>query len=372
MNGWKRFGRLLLHGAFLLPALIAGGLYWLMPHWPHVTEFLFSRGLFRVISVPLGGLLSLLPMSLTELLVVAGVPLLIVLVVLLVRRLRRSEHRWRTLARAGKAAGWVLSSALLLYMLLHGLNFDRLSVPALMDLDISQKTPDMLQQVCIDLARKAAAEREGLPEDDTGRMALSSSLLTTLRQAGNGYRHADDTYPFLWGAVWQPKPVMLSHWWSYTGITGMYFPLFAEANVNIDVPDSSIPATAAHELAHTRGFAREDECNFFAYLTCIQNDAAEYRYSGYLMAYIYCSNALYDYDGDMWGEVQVYVSDGMRRDLEERGEYWKQFEGKVQEVSSTVNDTFITIQGDDDGVLSYDRVVELILAYYEKTGLAAS
>ncbi len=83
------------------------------------------------------------------------------------------------------------------------------------------------------------------------------------------------------------KPVQLSHWWSYTGITGMYFPFFAEANVNIDVPDSGIPATAAHELAHTRGFAREDECNFLAYLACIHHSSGDVRYSGYLSAYIF-------------------------------------------------------------------------------------
>lgn len=376
MEGSKRgiryWLRGLRHGLFLLPALLAALLYLLLPAWPGVTEAVFSRGVFRLISVPLGGLISILPCSLTELLVIGSLPLLVLLICLLVRRLRRSDHRGRTLARVGKGIGWVLSSVLLIYVLLHGLNFYRLSVPELMDLDVSQKSPEWLQQVCIDLAQKAGAAREGLAEDDKGRMELSASRLTTLRQAGDGFRRADDTYPFLWGAVWQPKPVMLSHWWSYTGITGVYFPFFAEANVNIDVPDSSIPATAAHELAHTRGFAREDECNFFAFLTCANNESAEYRYSGYLMAYIYCSNALYDYDGDMWDEVQGYVSDGMRRDMDERGEYWKQFEGKVQEVSSSVNDAFITIQGDDDGILSYSRVVELILAYYEKTGFAAS
>ena len=42
------------------------------------------------------------------------------------------------------------------------------------------------------------------------------------------------------------------------------------------------PSTAAHELAHTRGFAREDECNFFAFLTSIASDSADCRYSGYL------------------------------------------------------------------------------------------
>ena len=160
--------------------------------------------------------------------------------------------------------------------------------------------------------------RDSLTEDEDGCVRLSQSVTKTLRLADGGYRNLQGEYAFLFGGTWRAKPVQLSHWWSYTGITGMYFPMLAEANVNIDVPDSSIPATAAHELAHTRGFAREDECNFLAYLTCIHSDSADFRYSGLLMAYIYCSNTLYDYDKDLWGETREACSDGVKRDLGER------------------------------------------------------
>ena len=185
----------------------------------------------------------------------------------------------------------------------------------------------------------------------------------------NGYRSLQGTYPFLFGGVFRAKPVQLSHWWSYTGITGMYFPMLAEANVNIDVPDSSIPATAAHELAHTRGFAREDECNFLAYLTCIHSDSADFRYSGYLMAYIYCSNALYAYDIELWRETRAACSEGVLRDLGERNRYWEAFEGRVQEISNSVNNSFLESQGQEKGTLSYDEVVSLIVSYYIRQGM---
>ena len=86
------------------------------------------------------------------------------------------------------------------------------------------------------------------------------------------------------------------------------------------------------------------------------------------MAYVYCSNALYGYDEDMWLATRAYCSEGVKADLRQRNEYWAQFEGKVQEVSTAVNNTFLEIQGTDDGVLSYNRVVALLLAYYEKEG----
>lgn len=360
----KRWGKACRHGLFLCPALAAFLLAYFLPRVPRFTETVFSRGIFRVLSALLGSLTALFPLSLTELLVVLALPLAVFLTVRLIRAMRRAPRKGPVLAKAGKGAGWVLSGAFLLYMLLHGLNFYRLPADELMGLDTSTASLEELRDICIDLAQKASAEREGLPEDEKGRTRLSMSKSALLRQADNGYRKLEKEYPFLWGAVWRAKPVLLSHWWSYTGITGMYFPMLAEANVNIDVPESGIAVTAAHELAHTRGFAREDECNFFAYLTAIHSDCADYRYSGYLLAYIYCSNALYSYDKEMWGQTRAHCSEGVGRDLGERNEYWKQFEGPVQETSNKVNDQFITSQGDSDGVRSYDRVVNLIVGYY--------
>ena len=59
----------------------------------------------------------------------------------------------------------------------------------------------------------------------------------------------------------------------------------------------------------------------------------------------------------------------MRRDFAAQNAYWKQFEGEVMDVSSAVNDGFLKAQDQEDGVLSYNRAVALIMAQYEKDGL---
>lgn len=122
----KRIGRGLRHGLFLLPAIIAALLYVWLPHVPQLTEKVFSRGIFRAVSVPLGGLVAVLPFSLTECLVVLALPLAVTLGILLAKRLRRTGSEGAGAGRAGKGLGWVLSSVLLLYMVMHGANFYRL------------------------------------------------------------------------------------------------------------------------------------------------------------------------------------------------------------------------------------------------------
>ena len=46
-------------------------------------------------------------------------------------------------------------------------------------------------------------------------------------------------------------------------------------------------------------------------------------------------------------------------------EHWQRYEGKVAEVSESVNNTYLVIQGAPDGVRSYGRVVDLMLAWYD-------
>ncbi len=60
---------------------------------------------------------------------------------------------------------------------------------------------------------------------------------------------------------------------------------------------------------------------------------------------------------------------GVLRDLGERNRYWEAFEGRVQEISNSVNNSFLESQGQEKGTLSYDEVVSLIVSYYIRQGM---
>ncbi len=353
----------------LLPAVIAVLLYVALPHLPWVAEWIFARGLFRVVAFPVEWLVSLIPFSLTEAAVVLGIPAILVVITLwIVRMCRRPEQRGRILRRGLRTVTLGLTLAMLVYMVMNGANFSRYSITRLMDLPEKEYTAEQLQEVAIDLAIKASAAREQVAEDEDGCMILSDGLYKTLRKADDGYRALKNEYPYLRAAVWQVKPVALSHLWSYTGYTGVYCPWLGESSVNVDITPAEIGHTATHEIAHTAGFAKEDECNFLGYLACVHSGDPDYLYSGYLLAMNYCNNALYDYDKDLYKEVITYCSDGVRRDLNKQRTYWKQFEGPTQDKSQELNDTFIKVNGVEEGVFSYGQVVRLLLRYYDQQG----
>ena len=351
------------------PLIAAALLYFLLPFFPNVAEHVFSRGIFRILSVPIGFFTSIFPFSFTEIFVIILIPLLIFLLVRGIIRLKRAERKKTVLVRGFRKCIAAISIILCVYMLLHGVNFYRLPVSRLMSLDTSECTPEELKTVCEDLAAKMSAKRELCKEDADGHMTFSVERGKILTMAAGNYKKLYEKHPFLWGSVWRAKSVMLSHQWSYTGIAGLYFPPFVEANVNTDMPQCDIPSAAAHEVAHSRGFAREDECNFFAYLSSTSSDSVDFRYSGYLLAYVYCIGALSDYDSSMAADANKLCSDAVKRDLAQRRDYWKQFEGKLDEIAGNINNSFIESQGVKEGSLSYGMVVGLVIADYRVKGI---
>lgn len=352
-----------------LPLGLAYGGLWLCQANPWYAEYIHARGVFPIVARIVSRFTSYTCVSYTELLAITSPLLLGGLIWLCVRSIRRAENRRAVGCRWLKGTLWALSSVFLLYMVLHGYNFYRAPMWALYGLDMEAKSPEFLQDVVVELATRASELREELHEDEEGVMRLQDGKLCCLLDADDALAQSRTLHPLLAGNGAQPKWVMLSPYWSYTGITGFYSMPLCEPNLNTDVPDFTLPFTVCHELAHTCGIAREDEANFCAFLLGKDSTDPEYQYAAYAMAYIYCSNALFDYDQDMWSEARAAVSPAMARDLADQSRYWKAHEGEVRKVSTQINDAFLKIQDQEDGVLSYDRVVALVLGWYAVEGI---
>ena len=139
-----------------------------------------------------------------------------------------------------------------------------------------------------------------------------------------------------------------------------------EANYNNEMIDYNIPFTACHELSHLRGFMQEEEANFIAYLVCMESEQVEFQYSGSLLGWIYCMNVLREADISSWQEVREELSEMAEADLQANSNFWAKYEGKVAEVADMVNDNYLKANGQEEGVRSYNRMVDLLVAYYTK------
>lgn len=204
-------------------------------------------------------------------------------------------------------------------------------------------------------------------EDEKGAFQLSLGMHELEEQAAEAMAKLSEDYPVLGGKYGAPKPVLLSSLMSHTEITGIFIPFTMEANVNVDIPDYSIPSTMLHELAHLRGFMREDEANFIAYLAGMKSENPEINYSSTMLALIISGNALYKENADLYFEIRDQYSDKVLIDIRENSRYWQQYEDTViSTVSNKINDTYLKVNDQSDGVKSYGRMVDLLLAKYRQ------
>ena len=181
----------------------------------------------------------------------------------------------------------------------------------------------------------------------------------------DAYDVLHETYPFFFQFHSRVKPIIFSEALSYTHLTGVYTFFTGEANINTAFPDYTIPFTAAHELAHQRGAARENEANFMAFMALICSDDPYLQYSAYLNMTEYLANALYEADSELLTQAYANLSMEVQMEMTAYQAFFEKYaDSTASKVAQSVNDTYLKASGQKAGTKSYGLVVDLAVAYY--------
>ncbi len=309
----------------------------------------------------LSSLTYILPFSLFELLIILVIPLLILAVVLLVKRGKTQKDRVRCLVSLIGVISLIFTS----YIYTLGVGYhttqlaEKIGIENKRDVTVTELYQTV--NIVVDELNKLAEKCE--LEDGETHMPYSFDDMS--KRLIVAYDNVNARYSLLANFPSRAKPVYFSTVMSDLGISGIYSFFTGEANVNVEYPDYYIPFTAAHELAHQRGIARENEANFVAFLVCINSDDDYIRYSGYLNIYEYLSSALYRADKDLYYEVRARLSETALADMRASNTvYQKHKDSILGKINDRLNDAYLKANG-TEGVVSYGYVVRLAVSYYE-------
>lgn len=334
---------------------------------PNFAEHIYAKYIYKFLSQALGILTGWIPFSIMEWQVVAF-PILIVVscFIIIWKFFHKPNQRKELLIYTFWNLASICSVILFLFVTTCGLNYYRDTFTTHSGLEIRKYSKQELQELCFSLTEKANILRAQLLEDESGVVTYSFKNSREMsKEAARAMKKLAETYPVLKGIYPAPKSMIFSKVMSRMELTGIFWGFTMEANVNTDVLDFKIPATMCHELSHLRGFMREDEANYIGYLACVNSDKKELQYSGVMMALIYAGNQLYETDKELYWAVRKTYSEGIERDLVADSEYWKPYENTiVSEVSNKMNDSYLKANNQMDGVKSYGRMVDLLLAEY--------
>lgn len=352
----------------ILAGPLAYGLQRLAANWPETLETVYARGFYPVVMGAWSRFTGLFPFSVMEALLLLLVALTPAALFMWVRHIRSAPAglRGRRFVRPIANLLIVASVWYALSIPMWNLHYGRQAFAVLAGLETAPATVEELKGAALWLTDKVNTARGQVLEDESGVMRLRDDIRTTFSRTSSGYDVLSERFPFLEGRYGPPKAVLLSRVMSHTRIIGLYTVTTAEANVDVDMPDGEIPFTALHELAHQRGIAPEDEANAVAWFASRVHPDPDHRYSGALQAWIHTTNALHAVDRKAWEEVRSALSPAVERDLAAQSAYWSQFDSVVDKVAEKANDVWLKSNGQADGVRSYGRMVDLVLAEYRR------
>lgn len=332
--------------------LIIGGIS-TQPEW---VEKYYSQGVYPYIAGLLSGISSLFPFALGEVVILAGFIVIVIVTFRFILKKRKNRSMMfidshNSIFKVRSIVSLILM-VLVAFQVLWGLNYSRLPLKHSLGVEVYPRESRELYQALLWHIEKANVISSGFSRED----------YQTKYDVWTGYENLPDEFKLLSQVKGRAKGLVSSTFFSYAGIAGIYNPFLAEPNINRLQVDYMHPVVSAHELAHLQGIAREDEANFTAVMVCLSHEKEFVQYSGHMLAVIHMLNALYTVDQDLWEEAVNHISDQVRLDLNRNSAFWDAYDGWFEEASSDLNDAYLKANGLEDGVKSYGRMVDLLLA----------
>ena len=352
--------KLLKRAAWWLVGIFAYVIYQLSFRNPQLVERVYSQKIFPFFTKIFSRFTSWFSVSLSELLIYGLVIGAVVFLVLLIRCFFRRDRLYHAL----KMIISLVSAVLIAYSVFvfgWGLNYARLPLASSMGLTTQESTPEELTQLCRTLAVRANELRAQVREDDRGVYTLSREkdyYLTHVQELYDEY--AEEVMNM--GGSTRVKAVFTKDALSVTRTMGIFSPFTYECHMNNEMPDLYVASTAAHEYAHFKGFAREDEANFIAWYVSYRSEDTDYAYSGTMLALLYAMNSLYATDPEAHAEIYYSLHEGIIRDWIDDNAYWEPFRTEFSEKTDKAYDNYLKSNNVSDGSKSYGRMLDLILA----------
>lgn len=255
----------------------------------------------------------------------------------------------------------IFSVVYFLFQFTWGINYKRTSLAEHLALDTAQITQSEIWKLgewLVEKTNDAAISAEKQPEFDFQEMCYEAEV---------SYQKISSLLPQF--SIENPvvKEVFVPQTMSYAGISGIYFPFTAEANVNTHIPKNRWPSVITHEMAHQTGIGSEDEANFIAFLACEANENAHFQFAAYYSA---LRTTLWHVEDTMVQQALIEKLNPQTKAISELNKaYWEDYQSVFHDIGDWVNDKFLKANGQEEGIRSYRLYAKLLVGWERKYGV---
>jgi hypothetical protein len=147
--------------------------------------------------------------------------------------------------------------------------------------------------------------------------------------------------------------------------SGIYIPHAFEGHIDKGLHEIQHAFTMAHEMAHGYGITDESECNFIAYLTCLQSSDMNIRYSAELAYWRYLAGYFKYFHRADWESIYNGLNPKLIEDLDAISSHISKYKDWMPKYRDLIYDRYLKTHGVKAGIRSYNQMILLIAAYRE-------
>jgi hypothetical protein len=341
----------------LLP--VQYGILRLLLHFPETVETYYSLGLYPIISKVSRFLFGWVPFSVGDLFYALITIYALHWLYKNVRRLRRTPLRFFLDITA------TVSVVYFMFHILWGLNYYRMPLHTSIGIE-NEYTTEELVTMTERFIKKANKMHRQLGYADSVKITLPFSQEEIFDRTKNGYDNIQEEFPML---TYAPVSLKKSGWslgLTIMGYSGYLNPFSNEAQVNNLIKTYKFPVVSSHEVAHQIGYAAENEANFIATLTTVNNDDTYIQYSGYIFALRYLVNEVARRDINTYRELICTINPGILSSYKEMRDFWDSYANPIEDFSKYFYNGYLEANNVSGGIKSYSYMVALVINYFER------
>ncbi len=304
---------------------------------------------------------SFFPFSIVEICLFASPFILTLLIYIGVRKAKKGR---KSVIRYASVLVSFICIVFITFVWTYSSGYHMSKIEDKMGLDRSAVSKDELYLVSEQLVNELNELCNEIKYDETGASVMPYSYDEMSEKICEAYEKFVEKNGVLRTFSSRVKPLMISEPMTYTHISGIYSFMSGESNLNVNYPDFIVASTAAHEMAHQRGIAREDECNFIGFAVLLESDDPFLRYSAYLDIYPNILNALRGEDAKLSAQLASKLDKRVVNDRVSYSKFFQKYADSVaSQVAGSINNSYLQANGQENGTKSYGMVVEIVCAY---------
>ncbi|MEM8526317.1 MAG: DUF3810 domain-containing protein [Bacteroidota bacterium] len=337
-------------------------LRWGLGNAPQFVENYFSRGLFLFVRKILDAL-RFVPIPVVYLLLLLLAYALGKGIYLLFKNNTPLKER---LGNALLSLGASIGAIIFFFLFLWGFNYARVPIEQQQGLEVQPLSKEELwtaleeERDCIIKLRaeigkdSVALLQEQLPDDLEQK--VQTNLRRVLKELGYPYRFNPKVQQL------RPKGVLLRF-----QTLGVYFPWTGECNLDAGLHPLEKPHVMAHELAHGYGFGDEGTCNYLAYLACTTSNDPVLQYAGHFEYYSTLAINYRRYDREAYLQQLRALPPAIKADWNDIILTHDLYPDIFPKLRRATYDAYLKVQGIEEGIKNYNRVLMLVEAMKRKT-----